>query len=87
MRGGFEHYATLLDDGRENRAQHTDKLGMPVLVLNGSHGIPQEQTLSGVQEVVSDLHSDIVPDSGHTIGEDNPEWLASRLHRFFTSGH
>ena len=87
MRGGFEHYGTLLDDGRYNRARHTEKLGMPVLVLNGSHGIPQDQTLSSVAQVAADFRSDIVPDSGHTIGEDNPEWLGLRLHRFFTSAH
>ncbi len=39
MRGGFQHYATLLEDGETNRSQlqaePPSRLGMPVLVLNG----------------------------------------------------
>lgn len=48
MRAGFRHYETLVEDGKENRARFQGKLTMPVLVLNGERGIPQEQTLGCV---------------------------------------
>ncbi|WP_234314552.1 hypothetical protein [Streptomyces sp. NRRL F-5135] len=38
LRGGFEHYRTLLDDGRENRAPLAErKLPMPVLAVGTTH--------------------------------------------------
>lgn len=83
MRGGFQHYGTLLEDGTANRAAFKDKLAMPVLVLNGDKGIPQEQTLIGVHQVASHVTAELVPESGHAIGVDNPAWVAERLARFF----
>ena len=55
---------------------------MPVLVLNGEKGIPQNILLAGVREVAEQVEADIVPDSGHTLGRDNPAWVAERLIRF-----
>jgi len=81
MRGGFEHYATLLDDGRAARA--AARLEMPVLVLNGEHGLPQRVLLDGAREAATDVRADVVPGSTHAIGTDNPTWLADRLATFF----
>lgn len=83
MRGGFQHYGTLLEDGRANREQLGEKLAMPVLVLNGDHGIPQDQTVAGIRQVAGDVTAELVPDSGHAISEENPAWLGERLTRFF----
>ena len=83
MRGGLLHYATLLEDGRENRARTGDRLSMPVLALNGEKGIPQQQTVDAAHLVASDVQVDLVPGSGHAFAEDNPGWLAARLDRFF----
>ena len=83
MRAGFQHYATLLEDGRENRARFTAKLPMPVLVLNGERGVPQAPLLAGVEQVAADITTDTVPNSGHVFAEDNPAWVAERLTRFF----
>lgn len=89
MRGGFQHYATLLEDGRTNRTrQHTDRtstLPMPVLVLNGDQGLPQTPLLHGVQQVASEVTADIVPHAGHAYAADNPGWVADRLSRFFAT--
>lgn len=81
MRGGFEHYATLVEDGRAARA--AARLEMPVLVLNGEHGLPQRILLDGAREAATDVRADVVPGSAHTIGTDNPGWLAERLADFF----
>lgn len=88
MRGGFQHYGTLLEDIAESRALLGDrKLAMPVLTVNGEHGIPAAQTAGSVARVAdpSRFERDIAPGSGHTLGEDNPTWYASRLDRFFRS--
>lgn len=84
MRGGFQHYATLLEDGKANRAAFAGKLAMPVLVLNGDRGIPQAQTLAGVRRVAADVRADVVPNSGHAFAADHPAWVADRLIRFLT---
>jgi len=83
MRAGFQHYAMLLEDGKQNRAAFKTKLQMPVLVLNGVKGIPQAQTLGCVRLVAESVAADLVPDSGHTFANDNPTWVAERLTRFF----
>lgn len=85
MRAGFQHYGTLLQDGRDNRDAFKGKLQMPVLVLNGEKGIPQAQTLDSVRQVAANVQAEIVPDSGHLFGYDNPAWVAERLVRFFQS--
>jgi pimeloyl-ACP methyl ester carboxylesterase len=82
MRAGFQHYATLLEDGRTNRAAAVNPLPMPVLVLNGDRGLPQKPLLDGVRQVARDVRAELVPDSGHVIGADNPAWVADRLIRF-----
>lgn len=86
MRAGFEHYRTLLEDGRENRAAFRSKLKMPVLVLNGEKGIPQAQTLGCVAQVAEKIDHDLVPESGHVFAYDNPSWVARRLIAFFAPG-
>ncbi|MFF5161323.1 alpha/beta fold hydrolase [Streptomyces sp. NPDC000348] len=82
MRGGFEHYATLVEDGQ--RARAGDRLAMPVLVLNGEHGLPQSILLDGARDIADDVRADIVPDAAHTFAADNPAWTADRLTRFFS---
>lgn len=85
MRGGFQHYKAMLESGKTNRANFHGKLKMPVLTLNGDKGIPQEQTLNCVKQVAENLTAELVPSSGHAFGEDNPDWVAERLIRFFES--
>ncbi|MEU9993572.1 alpha/beta hydrolase [Streptomyces sp. NPDC048045] len=84
MRGGFEHYADLVADGRAARCG--SRLPMPVLVLNGEHGLPQQVLLDGACRAATDVSADIVPAAGHTIGADNPAWVAGRLAEFFAPG-
>jgi pimeloyl-ACP methyl ester carboxylesterase len=83
MRAGFQHYGTLLSDGQENRHRFQAPFTMPVLVLNGDHGLPQAPLLAGVQQVAMTVTDDLVPQSGHTFALDNPAWVAERLERFF----
>jgi pimeloyl-ACP methyl ester carboxylesterase len=83
MRAGFKHYETMIEDGRENRAAFRARLKMPVLVLTGDQGIPQEQLLGCVRQVADNIEAELVPHSGHTFSEDNPAWSTERFVRFF----
>ncbi|MFB8353017.1 alpha/beta fold hydrolase [Streptomyces niveus] len=83
MRGGFEHYATLLDDGRA--ARNSPPLVMPVLVLNGEFGLPQQVLLDGARQAARDVRADIIPAAAHTFAADNPTGTAQRLAHFFTT--
>jgi hypothetical protein len=85
MRGGFQHYSTLLTDGQAARAAVAEqgRLLMPVLVLNGEFGLPQAPLLDGARQLATDVRAGTIPGSSHTIGSDNPAWLAERLIGFF----
>lgn len=83
MRGGFQHYGTLLEDGKANRVSGETKLTMPVLVLNGDTGLPQQMLLDGAHRFATDVQADVVPGSGHVFAVDNPAWVSDRLTRFF----
>jgi pimeloyl-ACP methyl ester carboxylesterase len=87
MRAGFQHYGTLIEDGRWNRKRLADmgKLSLPVLVLGGERGLPREPLVAGARQIAEDVEEDVVPDAAHTIGLDNPRWLADRLARFFAA--
>lgn len=84
MKGGFMHYAAILGDGKTNRANFKGKLTIPVLAINGEKGIPYKQTFEGIKAVAKNVTTAVVPDSGHALGEDNPEWFTNRLIGFFT---
>jgi pimeloyl-ACP methyl ester carboxylesterase len=83
MRGGFEHYASIAEDVRAARAG--GRILMPVLVLNGEHGLPQKILLDGVREAATDVRADVIADGAHTYALDEPEATAERLARFFTT--
>ena len=82
MRAGFRHYAALLDDGKANRTAFDQKLTMPVLVLNAGLGIPQDQTLGGVNQVFANVEHDKVLLAGHAFAADRPDWTADRIISF-----
>ncbi|MFD5824077.1 alpha/beta fold hydrolase [Lentzea sp. NPDC060358] len=83
MRGGFEHYATVLEDGRNARAGI--KVEVPVLVLHGEHGLPSDVLLDGARAAATDVRAEIVPDAAHTYAADNPHATAEALTRFFAA--
>jgi pimeloyl-ACP methyl ester carboxylesterase len=83
LRGGFQHYGAMVEDGRANRAEFTTRLPMPVLVLNGDQGYYRAQLLAGARQVAEHLETDIIPQASHAYAFDNPRASAERFHRFF----
>lgn len=86
MRGGFKRYEALLEDGKANRSLFKVKLETPVLVLNAALGIPQAQTLEGVQRAFANVVSDKVLLAGHAFAADRPDWTADRVISFLREG-
>ena len=82
LKGGFQHYGPLVEDGRANRAAFTGKLPTPVLVLNGETGLPQAPLLDGARRAAEQVEAAIIPHAAHTYAHDNPEGTAERLLAF-----
>ncbi|PRY44782.1 alpha/beta fold hydrolase [Umezawaea tangerina] len=81
LRGGFGHYRTLLDDGRENRAAlATRRLTMPVLSIGGRDSVG-DQTSKALRPHVDDLTGLVAP-TGHFVAEEAPEWFLDVLRSF-----
>lgn len=59
-RGGFSHYAALLEDSKFNQQNPHKKLQMPVLVLNGDKGIPQIATVKSIQQILISFKIDFL---------------------------
>ena len=80
LRGGFSHYRTLLDDGRENRALlDAGPLPMPVLAVGaGSHGATDPA--APLRPHAADVRGVLAP-TGHFVAEEAPDWLVAELRR------
>ncbi|MFD4542701.1 alpha/beta fold hydrolase [Streptomyces bauhiniae] len=86
LRCGFEHYRTLLDDGKINRAwaDAGHQLSMPVLAVGGERGAGARLGES-LRPVAPQIKIDVVGACGHFVAEEQPEALVSTLTDFFAS--
>ncbi|MFI6273932.1 alpha/beta fold hydrolase [Streptomyces sp. NPDC050988] len=82
LRGGFEHYRTLLEDGRENRALLAErKLPMPVLAIGTAH--PGTSTAQALAPHADDVRSAVAP-TGHFVAEEDADWFTKTVTEFLT---
>ncbi|MER7789420.1 alpha/beta hydrolase [Streptomyces sp. NPDC097640] len=83
LRGGFEHYRTLLGDGRANRAwgEAGGVLTMPVLAVGGEHSVGSHLADS-LRSVAPRLTEAVIADSGHYIPDERPEALLTAISSF-----
>ncbi|MGW4629544.1 alpha/beta fold hydrolase [Streptomyces rubiginosohelvolus] len=82
LRGGFAHYRTLLDDGRENRALLTQHpLPMPVLAIGTTHS--DTTVAQALRPYADDVHEAFAP-TGHFVAEEDPAWFVATLDDFLT---
>ncbi|GLY78045.1 alpha/beta fold hydrolase [Actinoallomurus iriomotensis] len=80
LRGGFEHYRTLLDDGRDNRALLAQRnLPMPVLAIGSTHS--GTATVQALAPHADNLQSAVAP-TGHFVAEEDPDWFTKTLTTF-----
>lgn len=80
LRRGFEHYRTLIEDGRTNQAwfQAGGSLTMPVLAIGGEHNAG-DRLARALQPVATDLRSAVITASGHFVPEEQPQALLPEL--------
>jgi pimeloyl-ACP methyl ester carboxylesterase len=67
-------------------ARHYKKirLTVPTLHLNGEHDPLTKGVPDSYSKYADDMSLELVPDCGHFIAEERPEWLLKRLGRFLT---
>lgn len=86
MRALFGFYRALPQDAEDNRAilDAKGKLRMPVLALGGNKSFGRGMdTLESLRRVAVDVRGGLVPDSGHWVTEEQPEFIAQELLKFF----
>lgn len=85
MRAGFAFYRALAQDAADNQEMIAKaKLPMPVLAIGGAKGRGRgREPEESLRRVALDVTGDVVPDCGHFIPEEQPEYLAKKLLEFF----
>lgn len=83
LRSGFEHYRTLLEDGRTNRswADAGGRLDMPLLAVGGRHNVGTGLA-ENLRPVAPHLRSAVIEGSGHFVPEERPQALLDELTAF-----
>jgi pimeloyl-ACP methyl ester carboxylesterase len=89
MHAGFEHYRAFPQDAIQNQNYSKTKLTMPVLALGGQYiptlggNIAMPTVIYGMKILAQNETGIIVPNSGHFIPEEQPQFLADQLLKFF----
>ena len=89
MRAGFEYYRAVPEDTMQNLNYSKTKLTMPVLAMGAGYSpilggnVSMPATIYGMQQVAENVTGVKVPNSGHWIPEEQPEFLSNALIRFF----
>jgi pimeloyl-ACP methyl ester carboxylesterase len=81
LRAGIMYYAEVFQNSLDNRALHETPLEMPLLVLGGEAALGQ--ILDEWEPVGNDVTLSVIPEAGHWISDENPEFTAAALRDFF----
>jgi pimeloyl-ACP methyl ester carboxylesterase len=91
MHAGFEHYRAFPQDAIQNQNYSNTKLTMPVLALGGGYiptfggNITMPTVIYGMKILAHNVTGITVPNSGHYIPEEQPQFLSDQLLKFFRS--
>jgi pimeloyl-ACP methyl ester carboxylesterase len=88
MRAGFEYYRAFPEDAIQNQNYSQTNLTMPVLALGAGYipafgGISNPLPVLGMQQLAENVQGIIVPNSGHYIAEEQPQFVINQLSSFF----
>jgi len=89
MRAGFEYYRALPQDAMENINYSKTKLTMPVLALGGGYdpyfggNFTTPLIAPSIKMAAQNVQTVIVPNSGHWIPEEQPQFFVKQLANFF----
>lgn len=88
--GGFRtllaYYRAFPTDAADNEAllRRDGKLTMPVLALGGDKAFGRGlETLESLRRVARDVRGGVIPDCGHWVAEEAPDFVADQLRGFF----
>jgi pimeloyl-ACP methyl ester carboxylesterase len=90
MRAGFEHYRAFPQDAIQNQNYSKTKLTMPVLALGGGYiptfggNITMPTVIYGMKILAQNVQGVTVPNSGHFIPEEQPDFVIKLLNNFFS---
>jgi pimeloyl-ACP methyl ester carboxylesterase len=82
MHAAFEMYRAAPIAAKHNRESAKEKLRMPVLAL-GSERINRDAPLKSMQQLADIVQGGVVPQCGHFLAEECPEYLTQQLLTFF----
>jgi pimeloyl-ACP methyl ester carboxylesterase len=89
MRAGFEYYRAFPEDAIQNQNYSQTKLTMPVLALGAAYipvlggNITMPTIIYGMQQLAENVQGIKVPNSGHFIAEEQPQFVINQLSDFF----
>jgi pimeloyl-ACP methyl ester carboxylesterase len=89
MRAGFEYYRAFPEDAIQNQNYSQTKLTMPVLALGAGYipvlggNITMPTIIYGMQQLAENVQGIKVPNSGHFIAEEQPQFVINQLSNFF----
>ena len=58
------------------------RLRVPTLHLEGEHDPLTQGVPDSYRDYADDMHLELIPDCGHFIAEERPEWLLDRVLAF-----
>ena len=85
MRAGFEYYRAFPQDAIQNMNYSKTKLTMPVLAMGGGYipvlggNITMPSIIYGMQQLAQNVHGIKVPNVGHFIPEERPDFVIKSL--------
>ena len=89
MRAGFEYYRALPQDAIQNLNYSKTKLAMPVLALGGGYDPALGGNLTmpiiaySMKLAAQNVQTVVIPNSGHWIPEEQPQFVIDQLFKFF----
>lgn len=84
LRGMLGYYRAVDEDVVQNASLRDRRLTMPVLALGGAAGSAPD-LFDAITPLAINVIGGIVPDCGHYIPEEKPQWMADALHDFLTT--
>lgn len=80
MTAGFEYYRAFPQDAQDNQELGKKKLTMPVLALDEEHGYGGN--IAPMETVATNVQGAVVPNSGHWVAEEQPQYLVNQILEF-----
>jgi pimeloyl-ACP methyl ester carboxylesterase len=84
LRAGLSYYTSYFETAEQNKRHLATKLTMPVLAMGGEAAL-QDLVQQALETAATDVRGGVIPRCGHWIGEENPQFVADELLRFFAS--